>query len=318
MSIRIISLFSGYDSPLIALDNLGIDYVLHAWSEIDPYAIKAHNILHPNQEEKNIGDIRQATLTTNDIDFLFYSSPCQDFSKGGRNKGGAKGSNTRSSLLWEVERFVKKCNPTHLLMENVPTLATTHCKDLNAWINQLEKLGYYSQIYIINALETGTPQNRKRLFLHSTLGYPQILPLVFTEIRNWRDYLDKPPIPQKYYIDTVRIPKIKIKSQEQYPILLGFSRVYDHPNQSSYHSKQFFNTICTRNNIPPCNIIAENSTTYRRLSTSERLRIMGLSETQIQALISQINSTQLDKLAGNSIVISCLETIFKAIYLYNN
>ena len=47
-----------------------------------------------------------------------YSFPCQDLSLAGKGKGMAKGSNTRSGLLWEVERLLNECNelPQILLM----------------------------------------------------------------------------------------------------------------------------------------------------------------------------------------------------------
>ena len=52
---------------------------------------------------------------------LTYSFPCQDLSLAGKGKGMAKGANTRSGLLWEVERLLNECEelPQILLMENV-------------------------------------------------------------------------------------------------------------------------------------------------------------------------------------------------------
>ena len=37
---------------------------------------------------------------------LTYSFPCQDLSKAGKGEGCAKGSGTRSGLLWEIERIL--------------------------------------------------------------------------------------------------------------------------------------------------------------------------------------------------------------------
>lgn len=82
-TLKLISLFSGYDSPLLALDNINQDYDLIYWSEIDPYAILAHNIAHPAYQDRNIGDITTATPPSTKADILFYSSPCQDFSRAG-------------------------------------------------------------------------------------------------------------------------------------------------------------------------------------------------------------------------------------------
>lgn len=48
--IRVFTAFSGYDSQCLALNRLkenypGFDYELVGWSEIDKYAIKAHDAL---------------------------------------------------------------------------------------------------------------------------------------------------------------------------------------------------------------------------------------------------------------------------------
>lgn len=45
--LRVFTAFSGYDSQCLALDYLGIDYELVGWSEIDKFAIKAHDALFP-------------------------------------------------------------------------------------------------------------------------------------------------------------------------------------------------------------------------------------------------------------------------------
>lgn len=45
--LRVVTLCSGYDSQLMAIRNLGIPYECVGWSEIDPYAIKAHNAVFP-------------------------------------------------------------------------------------------------------------------------------------------------------------------------------------------------------------------------------------------------------------------------------
>lgn len=52
--LRVFTSFSGYDSQCLALDRLGIDYDLVGWSEIDKYAIKAHDALNSSfVQERN-------------------------------------------------------------------------------------------------------------------------------------------------------------------------------------------------------------------------------------------------------------------------
>lgn len=311
-------MFSGYDSPLVALDNLDISYNLLCWSEIDPYAIEAHNILHPQLKSLNVGDIQAARPPRREIDLLFYSSPCQDFSKAGLMKGGAKGSNTRSSLLWHVEKFIRATAPRFLIMENVPTLATVHYRDLEAWLTTLQRLGYHSLIYIINALHCGIPQDRKRLFVISSRENPPLIMQPTINPRPPLSFLDSNQVPKHLYINPNRIPNKEILISEYYPYILGFTKVYHDPSKSSYHKKKYFNTITTDNSYPTRNLIVESSTQVRRLSSAEMLRLMGLTQKQINILHEHLSEKQLNKLAGNSICIPVLEYLFNSILISIN
>ena len=55
--LRVFTAFSGYDSQCMALDRIGIPYELVGWSEIDKYAIQAHNAVYPQYADRNAGDI---------------------------------------------------------------------------------------------------------------------------------------------------------------------------------------------------------------------------------------------------------------------
>lgn len=84
--LRVFTAFSGYDSQCLALDRLGIDYELVGWSEIDKYAIQAHNALFPQWADRNFGDISKIDWSqVPDFDLFTYSSPCQDFSNAGNS-----------------------------------------------------------------------------------------------------------------------------------------------------------------------------------------------------------------------------------------
>lgn len=47
MTLKVFTAFSGYDSQCMALDRMKINYELVGWSEIDKYAIMAHNAIYP-------------------------------------------------------------------------------------------------------------------------------------------------------------------------------------------------------------------------------------------------------------------------------
>ena len=114
------------------------------------------------------------------IDIMTYSFPCQDLSNVGAfhgyNKGIDRDANSRSGLLWEVERILierKKegfTMPRFLLLENVPALnSIRHRKNFMEWQQQLNDLGYYNKIYLLNSKDFGLPQNRERLLMLSVL-----------------------------------------------------------------------------------------------------------------------------------------------------
>lgn len=82
MKVRVFTAFSGYDSQCLALERLKrdfpkFDYELVGWSEIDEYAIKAHNALFPEYSDRNYGDISLIDWDkVPDFDLFTYSSPC--------------------------------------------------------------------------------------------------------------------------------------------------------------------------------------------------------------------------------------------------
>lgn len=91
--LRVFTAFSGYDSQCLALNRLrethGVYYELVGISEIDKDAIKAHNALFPDAADKNFGDISKIDWSSvPDFDLFTYSSPCQDFSTAGLQRGG--------------------------------------------------------------------------------------------------------------------------------------------------------------------------------------------------------------------------------------
>lgn len=75
--LKVFTAFSGYDSQCMALDRLGLDYELVGWSEIDKYAIMAHNAVYPQWKDRNFGDICKIDWNdVSDFDLFTYSFPC--------------------------------------------------------------------------------------------------------------------------------------------------------------------------------------------------------------------------------------------------
>ena len=213
--LRVFTAFSGYDSQCLALERLkgmheGFDYELVGWSEIEPNAIKAHNLLFPQWKDRNFGDISKIDWdSAPDFDLFTYSSPCQDFSTAGLQKGGAEGSGTRSSLLWECRRAIVAKRPAYCMLENVKALVSRKFLPLfQKWCDELDCYGYTNYWQVLNAKDYGVPQNRERVFLISVrkdmavdFPYGYKFPKPFPLERHLEDVLEPEcDVPRSYYI----------------------------------------------------------------------------------------------------------------------
>lgn len=179
--IRLIECFAGYGSQSMALKRLGADFEYHRVYEIDKYAMNSFNAIHgTNFEPTDIKDVKGVDMGIVDKErftyLLTYSFPCTDISIAGQMLGMAKDSQTRSSLLWEVERLLLELSeidalPQVLLMENVTAI---HSQDnlphYRKWLDFLEDIGYTSYGEDLNAADYGVAQHRERTFVVSLLG----------------------------------------------------------------------------------------------------------------------------------------------------
>jgi len=174
-----------------------------------------YNNLRATNNLGNICNFKGEDLEIVDTDsftyLLTYSFPCQDLSVAGKRKGMSKGDNTRSGLLWEVERLLNEVEnlPQVLLMENVPqVISDANIKDFQLWQKFLEEKGYSNYTEILNAKDYGVAQNRERCFMVSLLGgwnykFPKPIPLTKT----MKDYLED-EVDEKYYINSEKAQKL--------------------------------------------------------------------------------------------------------------
>lgn len=167
-------------------------------------------------------------VDTDKYEYLFtYSFPCQSLSVSGRQEGMAKGSGTRSGMLWEFERLLKELNqlggkdklPQILLMENVPPiLSDKFFGDFQSWISFLYSLGYSSYYKILNAKDFGIPQNRERCFMISILGdYSYQFPSRYGLDIRLKNILEK-NVDESYYLTRVDMDRIAGWKAQQKPL----------------------------------------------------------------------------------------------------
>ena len=123
----------------------------------------------------------------------------------------SRDSDTRSGLLWEVERLLKEVDnlPQILLMENVPQVhsktkkkgqAKSNMENFEEWMSFLESKGYTNVWQDLNSKDYGVAQNRNRCFMVSFLGnYTYKFPAPNPTRKCIKDYLED-KVDEKYYI----------------------------------------------------------------------------------------------------------------------
>ena len=107
--IRLIELFAGIGSQAKALERLGANFEHYRMCEFDRFAVQSYNAVHDTDfAVSDITQLKGSDLGIVEMEsytyIMTYSFPCTDLSKAGKQKGMAKGSETRSGLLWQVER----------------------------------------------------------------------------------------------------------------------------------------------------------------------------------------------------------------------
>ena len=220
--IRLIELFGGVGSQAMALRNIGADFEHYRLVEFDKYCIASYNAIHgTNFEPMDICKVKGEDLDIKETDkycyIMTYSFPCQDLSNAGKMQGMTKGSNTRSGLLWEVERLLNETRelPQVLLMENVPqVIGKKNIDDFEKWEHFLESKGYTNYIDTLNAKNYGVAQNRNRTFMVSILGeYSYEFPSPIKLEKTMKDYLED-EVDEKYYINSDKAQKLILQLVE--------------------------------------------------------------------------------------------------------
>lgn len=317
--MKILSLFSGIGAFEKALTNLNIPFDLVYYSEICKYASKAYSILHNQPESKNLGDVRNIYLEdTLNIDLLTHGSPCTNFSNAGLRNGGKKGSNTESSLLWESVRIIKQVKPKIVIWENVPNVLFKNNVDVfSEYLYELYTLGYTNTYEILNSLDFGIPQSRRRIFVISCLDRKYEFKPYRKVNSKLRDFID---LDSKYIITS----KLLSKYQAKFNTNLGFLDYlnnYKHPKKLDLYGYQsrdylfdldsYIHTLTVRSLFEKTSYKYLYDNQVFTVSPKMAFNLMGFTNYDYYKINNKFSDSQLYKFAGNSIVVPVLEYIFK-------
>lgn len=299
----------------------------YIWYKVEQAYIDEKDTVYDIEVENNHSFTVQNTIVHN----------CTDISCIGEQKGFSKGSGTRSSLLWDCEKIIDVKRPKFLLMENVKALVgKKNIDSFNEWIKLLEELGYNNYWQVLNSLDYGIPQNRERVFLVSILkkydkGFK--FPRPFKLNKDIRDLLIDKPNEKLYY------PDFSIASYMNYDG--SFPRRSRFLTQSKMTNLNHISPTITASGGNKCTSAAiyepkTNNPTWsienleekevrekttvndiidnyrvRRLAPIENFRLMGVSDEDFRKAEKVCSKTQLNKQAGNAIVVDVLYYIFK-------
>lgn len=256
---------------------------------------------------------------------MTYSFPCQDLSLAGKGKGMADTS-TRSGMLWEVERILNELKTTNslpqiLLMENVPQVhGSDNVEHFNKWQLALENMGYKNYFQDLIATDYGIPQTRNRCFMVSILGdysysFPKPIPLKL----KLKDLLED-EVDEKYYLSAKMIKYISADNEK-----------WTGNNDKSLINKKIASAINTGEGSRRCDASNYISKDYkenynlkskqkqrlfdglriRKLTPLECFRLMGVKDEDYYKIAKNQSNSSLYHLAGDSIVVNVLMSIFK-------
>lgn len=196
-----IDLFSGAGGLSKGLEQAG--YRVLGAVEIDALACSTYKLNHSRVRlwEKDITKLsgtkilKELKLRPGKLDLLAACPPCQGFSSMRTKNGAREVRDSRNDLIFDVLRIVRTVKPKSIMLENVPGLA----KDsrYKAFQKRLRAMGYHLTCDILNTVDYGVPQRRRRLvLLASHLGEPQFAPKV-TSLKTVRQSIGKLTAPTR-------------------------------------------------------------------------------------------------------------------------
>ena len=276
-----------------------------------------------NRRCKNFGAISQLSgVDMPKCDLLIYSFPCQDLSTSGNGMGMTKGSGTRSSLLWEIERLLQELTelkklPKYLLMENVKSiLCYRYSDDLDSFLSFLESIGYKNdKPMILNALDFGVPQDRVRAFIVSKLGKQTLeVSKKISKAAKSRNFKTSEFLRLDYTNQTFR-NEANIAQLNRTPS----REVMWAKNGKETNDDTIIRTItCNMDRTNTAALFKYNGAlgdTYRRLTIREAFLLMGFTEEEYERTIHlDFSYRRMNKLIGNSIVVNVLTEIFRDMF----
>lgn len=168
-TLNTLDLFSGVGGLSYGFEQAG--FKILAALDYKPEAVETYRYNHPdtkvilrNIRKTTVNQILTQTNTTvNDIDVIIGGPPCEGFS----TVGYRRPEDPRNSLFYEFARFVEEVHPKAFVIENVVgLLSMNQGKIIKQVLDFITiELRYQPTLQVLNAIDYGIPQLRKRVFI---------------------------------------------------------------------------------------------------------------------------------------------------------
>lgn len=158
--MNIVSLFSGAGGLDKGFESAGFNTIWANEYDKDIWDTYEKNFQSTYLDKRSIREISSADIP--DCDGIIGGPPCQSWSEAGALRGI---KDQRGQLFFEFIRILKDKQPKFFLAENVSgMLASRHSEALNNIKKLFSDCGYNLSFSLLNAVNYGVPQDRKRVF----------------------------------------------------------------------------------------------------------------------------------------------------------
>lgn len=313
--LNVLSLFDGKSSGFTACELAGIEIGTYYSAEIDKYAIKVSDAIHPNQTRLgSVTEWRDWDIDWSSIDMIFGGFPCQAWSMAGKQLGD---KDERGMLFWtmlDIMKHVRHHNPkADFLIENVKMK-----KEFEEYITHHmgNAVGHAHKILINSALVSA--QNRNRYYWTSfPVTQPEDRGVVLANIVDescsdeqsvgWHDWWDKNKefqIKKSYsaICNDGSTQKSICMTARQYASWNGNFLIIQRPRGNNTGGVMAINgkTPTLSSNSWEHNNHLAKSDRLRKLTPRECFRLQTVPEHYIDKILDcGVSNTQLYKIAGN-------------------
>lgn len=311
--MKLISLFSGAGGLDLGFEKAGFEIAVA--NEFDKTIWATYERNHTAKLIK--GDICE--INSNDFpdcDGIIGGPPCQSWSEAGSLRGI---DDPRGQLFYEYIRILKEKKPKFFLAENVKgMMAKRHNEAVENIISQFEEAGYDVFVKLLNAVDYGVAQDRKRVFY---IGFRKDLNINFTFPEPMKDKkcfkdiifdLQETAIPAQDKNKTNGM-KCKILNHEYFTgaystIFMSRNRVrsWDEPaftvqasgRQCQLHPQAPKMLKYGKND---CRFVEGKEALYRRLTVREAARVQGFPD-DFEFIYTSLNDGY--KMIGNAVPVN--------------